>query len=333
MGAMGRATFFSLLLCAATLWPQAEAPKQHLSAADGDLREGKYSNPCLGFTYPIPTDWTIPVGENIPGKDGKAQTTPGGGLILLMLDHRSSLQSGERIVISALELLGSQLTAEQYVSKIVAVDRTKADENPIPGTVELNGRTFSKTFYRVEQNGTVGYKAMVATEFRGYFLGWTVLGTNLAAVNRAIDTLNGVSFAEDQPDPRCALTQAPTIMGGHLSPDDLRSLPNVLRNQPPPEGIKRVRVSQGVSTAMVVSKVPPQYPAVAREAGIQGAVHLHAIIDTAGNIKSLDLIDGEPSLANSAMEAVKQWKYKPYLLNGRPVEVDTQITVNFELSN
>ena len=331
--AMRRAAIIVFLLCSATLWPQAEAPKQHLSAADGDVREGKYSNVCLGITYPIPSDWTFPVGENIPGKDGKAQIAPGGGLILLMLDHRSSLQGGERVVISALELRGSQLTTDQYVTKIVAIDKYKTDESPVPSTVEFNGRTFSKTFYRIEQNGTVGYKAMVAIKFRGYFLGFTFLGTSTEAVARAVDTLQQLTFADDQPDPRCA--QPPAVVGGqigNISPDELHQLIDKNRNAPLPPGLKRVRVSQGVSNGMVIERVQPKYPPKAREAHIEGMVHLHAIIDTAGNIQSLDLLDGDPALAAAAMEAVKQWKYKPYLLNGQPVEVDTQITVNFVLT-
>ena len=329
---MRRATLFSLLLSSATLLAQAGPANEHLSAANGSLSDDKYSNTCLGVTYPIPQGWALPSGENIPGKDGKAQSTPGGGLILLMLDHRSSLQSGERIVFSALELRGSQLTTEQYVTKIVAIDKYKSDENPVPGTVEYNGRTFSKAFYRIEQNGTVGYKAMVATKFRGYFIGWTVLGTNTAAVTRALDSLQALSFADDPPDPRCATTQVFSFVGGHLSEDELRSLPQTLRIEPPPDGTKRVRVSQGVSNGMLLTKIAPVYPDKAREERIQGMVHLRAVIDATGSIKSLELIDGDPALSPSAMDAVKQWKYKPYTLNGQPVEVETQITVNFVLS-
>jgi TonB family protein len=95
---------------------------------------------------------------------------------------------------------------------------------------------------------------------------------------------------------------------------------------------ERVRVSQGVSNGLVVKKVPPHYPEEARKGRIQGTVVMHAIISKAGDIATLELISGHPALAPAAIEAVKQWKYKPYLLNGKPVEVDTQIQVNFTLS-
>jgi len=95
---------------------------------------------------------------------------------------------------------------------------------------------------------------------------------------------------------------------------------------------QRVRVSSGVSTGMLVRKVPPTYPPLARQARIQGTVILQAMISKEGTIENLQLISGHPMLAPAAIEAVKQWKYKPYLLNGEPVEVETQVQVNFTLA-
>jgi len=95
---------------------------------------------------------------------------------------------------------------------------------------------------------------------------------------------------------------------------------------------QRVRVSLGVSQGLLIRKVPPTYPPLARQARIQGVVMLQAQISKEGNIENLQLISGHPMLAPAAIEAVKQWKYKPYLLNGEPVEVDTQVQVNFTLA-
>ena len=96
---------------------------------------------------------------------------------------------------------------------------------------------------------------------------------------------------------------------------------------------QRVRVSSGVMQSFVVSKVPPQYPQDARDQRIQGTVVLKAAIGKEGVVENLVLISGHPLLAPAAIEAVKQWKYQPYLLNGAPVEVETQISVNFTLVN
>jgi periplasmic protein TonB len=95
---------------------------------------------------------------------------------------------------------------------------------------------------------------------------------------------------------------------------------------------QRVRVSSGVVSGLLVRKVNPVYPPLARQARIQGVVILQAQISRDGNIENLQLISGHPMLAPAAIDAVKQWKYRPYLLNGEPVEVETQVQVNFTLS-
>jgi protein TonB len=114
------------------------------------------------------------------------------------------------------------------------------------------------------------------------------------------------------------------VIGGIISSTPV-AVPKVATPQ-------RVRVSQGVSSGLLVRKVQPNYPPLARQARIQGQVVLHAVIGKDGSIQNLQLISGHPMLAPAAIEAVKQWKYKPYLLNGEPVEVDTEVVVNFTLS-
>jgi periplasmic protein TonB len=94
----------------------------------------------------------------------------------------------------------------------------------------------------------------------------------------------------------------------------------------------RVRISEKVAQVLAIKKIPPNYPKDARQAGIQGSVVMKAVIDTNGDVVDLTLIQGHPKLAPAAIDAVKQWKYKPYLLNGWPVNAEMQITVNFTLS-
>ncbi len=94
----------------------------------------------------------------------------------------------------------------------------------------------------------------------------------------------------------------------------------------------RVRVSGGVQEGLLVHKIQPTYPPLARTARIQGQVVLQAVISKAGTIENLHLVTGQPMLVQAAMDAVKQWRYRPYVLNGEPVEVETTITVNFTLS-
>jgi protein TonB len=95
---------------------------------------------------------------------------------------------------------------------------------------------------------------------------------------------------------------------------------------------KRIRVSQGVSKGLLVQKIEPKYPLLAQQARIQGQVLLRAIIAKDGSMKELELVSGHPLLAPAAIEAVRHWHYRPFLLNGEPIEVETNVTVNFQLS-
>ncbi|MGB8523381.1 MAG: energy transducer TonB [Candidatus Acidiferrales bacterium] len=92
-----------------------------------------------------------------------------------------------------------------------------------------------------------------------------------------------------------------------------------------------VRVPGNVASAMLIHQVTPVYPAAAKEQHIEGTLLLHAIIGKDGTLQNLTYVSGPPILMSSAMEAVKQWQYKPTLLNGEPVEVDTTISVVYAL--
>jgi len=100
---------------------------------------------------------------------------------------------------------------------------------------------------------------------------------------------------------------------------------------PPSPSAQRARVAQGVVQGMVVHRVAPVYPPEAKRARIQGTVVLAAVIGKDGKIKNLNVISGPSLLVDAAIGAVQQWRYKPYVLLGEPVEVDTTITVNFNL--
>jgi TonB family protein len=93
----------------------------------------------------------------------------------------------------------------------------------------------------------------------------------------------------------------------------------------------RIRISQGVATGLIMTKVSPVYPPSARQARIQGDVVIKAIINQTGDVTSVEVVSGHPMLAPAALEAVRQWKYRPFMLNGKAVEAETQVTVSFSL--
>ncbi len=93
-----------------------------------------------------------------------------------------------------------------------------------------------------------------------------------------------------------------------------------------------VRVSAGVMAGNLLTHVNPTYPQAARDAKIQGSVVLHAVISKEGTVENLQVISGPADLRASALDAVRQWTYKPYILNGEPTAVETTITVNYSLA-
>jgi protein TonB len=97
--------------------------------------------------------------------------------------------------------------------------------------------------------------------------------------------------------------------------------------------LNALKISQGVSQGLLIKRVDPKYPQSALAMHVQGAVLLDATIDREGQISNLKVVKGDQVLARAATDAVRQWRYKPYYLDGEPVEIQTQITINFKLPN
>jgi protein TonB len=117
------------------------------------------------------------------------------------------------------------------------------------------------------------------------------------------------------------------VLGGVLG--NIASLPPPL---PKPAAPEKLRVSSGVAAGNLIHVIQPQYPPLARQARIQGTVKLQAVIGKDGGIENLRVVSGHKMLAQAALDAVKQWRYKPYYLNGEPCEVEFEINVEFKLS-
>jgi protein TonB len=116
-------------------------------------------------------------------------------------------------------------------------------------------------------------------------------------------------------------------MAGPDNPFNGRMHPDVRQATP----AATQHVSSGVMQGMLIDKVIPAYPAIARATRTSGAVVLQATISRTGTIENLRVMSGPPMLRQAALDAVKQWRYRPYMLNGQPVEVETAVEVDFTL--
>ncbi len=124
-------------------------------------------------------------------------------------------------------------------------------------------------------------------------------------------------------------TVGPILSAGIINQPQLVEPPHLAR---PPQPEKHpLKLSEGVLQAQLISRIEPRYPTLAVQTRTEGTVQLHAIIGRDGRITALDVISGHPLLVKAALEAVRQWTYRPTMLNGEPVEVETSITVIFKL--
>jgi len=140
--------------------------------------------------------------------------------------------------------------------------------------------------------------------------------------------------ASAQPAPESAEPPALDVASNSSSNSNDQAISGIMNTtavslpRPVPQ---RLKVSQGVSQGLLIKSVDPVYPPVARQMHLQGAIQLQATIGKDGSITSVKLLNGDAVLGRAAMDAVKQWKYKPYYLDDQPVEIQTQVTVNFKL--
>jgi TonB family protein len=292
---------------------------------DGTVLNGTYSNGCLGFSFRVPTGWEAPYQQ---GTQARARHIPG-GLSLLLVRQQSS--GSNAIWLLARENITFGGNTEQLVSKLVQdyVDASPATRSLLSDVYPVKyGRQqfFRRDYKRAVEGGDTVYMAFVLTSFRGFFVGGSLVAESPEELNKEANVLGGVSFQKDEVPPGCLMGSddaQPTgrVIGGVLSSKPISPPPGWLPN--------RVRVSSRVSDALLIKKVEPQYPQNARQKHIEGVVVLTAVIDTRGDVQDVTVVSGDSLLASAATDAVKQWKYKPYLLNGDPTNIETQVSVSF----
>ena len=137
-----------------------------------------------------------------------------------------------------------------------------------------------------------------------------------------------------EPDPMGATGGVPGGVPGGQMGGVIGGVIGGVGGAPPPPKVTPSRIKQGgaVTQASLINKVNPSYPPLARQTRISGTVRLHAIISKNGTVQQLEVISGHPLLVQAALDAVRQWRYRPTTLNGEPVEVDTTIDVIFSLN-
>jgi len=278
----------------------------------GTIVSSTYANDFLGFWFPIPEGWQVNRESIGAEREGAAKRTPGGGLELVVLDQHTGRPFRNRIVLSALEATGMSVTTQEYVSKFVGV-QVKQDGRELvrdATDVELAGKHFFRADYKQTVPGGALSEAFVCTKLSGYFVGWTFVAGSPQELESVVNSLQRLSFR-----------------------DESRVIAGIIISRPPTGAARpqRIVVSQRVSEGMLIKKIDPEYPDSARREHVEGTVTLGALIDKNGDVGQLSVVSGPTLLIPAALEAVRQWKYKPYLLNGEPLAMQTHVAVLFLL--
>lgn len=315
----------TVLLMALALSANAQSPDPPRFDT-GVIANGIYTNECMGFSLPIPTGWNFSKESGDRGTNRIGTHMPDGSIDLLTMDRHTDPPSLNRIVIIAQDATRFNGTPQDFVTRAV---HGFVDADPI--RYELLRNTFvvdygGKQFYRSDykqnlQNGAAMYLAFVFTKFRGHLLGAILMTRSTAALEEVADSLHHISFAADQTNPAC-------IVGDNTRTGRMAGVIGAVSSGPK---ASRVRVSSGVARGLLVKKVDPQYPEDARKAGVQGPVLLSIVVSKEGNVEAnINVISGDPKIVPAALDAVKSWKFKPFLLNGQPMEMETTVSITFE---
>ena len=297
---------FAVLVHSQTVPKSDDAVQSHLSIAD------------LGLVYPLSNDW-VRATELLRRRVESSNPPPNFDILLAAVYVPKSTLSANSPFFSLRAYRQPATDCKKNLEAMIAQSQDKK-ERAEGGVQEFSA--VGGDYFRVNLARGVGgrHECVICTTAKGHLLVWNASAPNEKGLDAIVATLNSIT----------ALPQ-PSAAESEQLPGQKNGEAEAVPSKPVTARPERVRVSSGVTAGLLIKKVNPIYPDDARAAYIQGTVLLRAEISKTGDIADLELVDGPIELAGSAVAAVRQWKYKPYLLIGQPVTVETQIQVNYML--
>ena len=264
--------------------------------AGGSVSGKAYTSDFLKLSYEFPAEWIL-------------QEQPSTGTVGLLKAQIGPVRNpSATVTLSAQKISGAGDSLEMpgYLDGLEGSLKQAGWEKTGP---RANPRTYGLLWWRQDfvsnSNANLPNLATLVTPSHGYILRVFCSGKTLDDLQAAVKTMEGIRMKPDWSDG---------------SEADVAS----------PAPGKRVRVSSGVLYSNQTHIVDPEYPKEAREAGLRGGVFMRVLVGNDGSVKRLHVMEGDPKLAQAAIDAVHQWRYHPYLLNGQPVEVESVVWVEFK---
>ncbi len=301
---------------AAALATPAEGATVHIppSTDPASVPEADFFSPEIGIRMHLPQGWMV-VRELKPSfaQPAQALVLKVGAMATLLLQHEHMESSPQNFLALAKEQLGRNPDFQLLGEGAVSLDGADGDRLLIKFSRD---KIQSKGWMEIFSNGDEHYRIVAlapADMFERYAPAYAAMRASVRFAWRHPDE----KFVSTMPTPPAPGSGG--VLGGIPADTSAGAAP------------RRVRVGESASQSHLLSSVAPDYPSAAKQAHIQGSVVLAVVIAKTGEIQSVQLVSGHPLLVQAAMDAVKQWRYRPYLLDGEAVIVETQVTVNFEL--
>jgi TonB family protein len=305
---------WACLLVWSAVWARAQTVPKSENAAEAHLSVADF-----GLAYPLSNDW-VRATELLRKRTESSNPAPNFDILLAAVYVPKSNLSADSPFFSVREYRQPATDCKKNLEAMIAHSQ---DKNPRP---EGNVQQFSaagRDYFRVNfARGVAGRRqCVICTTANGHLLVWNAGASNEKGLDAIVATLYAITAL-----PQRTATESEQSVGQKNEASEAERVPSKVITA----GLEKVKVSGEVTHGLLIKKVKPVYPAEARAAYIQGTVILRAEINAAGDITDLELVDGPIELAGSAVVAVRQWKYRPYLLMGQPVAVETQIQVNYQ---
>jgi len=263
----------------------------------------------IGFVYPLSSDWIL--ATTLIRKQTNSDPTSIVLAAVYVPGSKSLTESSP--FFSVVKFRQAKPDCQQFlnsmVSQVEKQQKSRITRKPEP--LKVGSNEFLRMDF--EQKGILKHRALVCTTTKENVVAWNAWAHDDKGVDAVVSTLSSLDRTAGAGESPKSNSTPPEASAG--SPDS-----------------KRVQVASGVTSGLLIKKVAPFYPQEARTNFIQGTVVLQADINREGDIVNLELMDGPIELVGSAVHAVRQWKYKPYLLNGEAVAVRTTIQVNYTLA-
>ncbi|MDP9268540.1 MAG: energy transducer TonB [Acidobacteriota bacterium] len=307
------------------------AAQVRIVVARGAVEGGAYVNRSIGIAYRFPPGWLAvaePGGEAgplrvllravpPPRNNGPAGNSNDRRRLTLYAVAQQDLPADQRTDPArflATDPAAKWLTKHEAKHESHGVARLRTPLHQ-PQPLEVYSRSFVRADYRLAAaQGEPGlYDVEIAGVVNGHMLLLSALGATETEAVELAETAEDLTFS---PPP---------------DPDDSPTAPSVVEQRP--DALKRIRQSESAAVARVRTKVEPEYPVEARERGVEGDVLLAIVVGAGGNVVETSVISGHPLLNDAALEAVKQWKFQPLMVDGAAVETETKIRVRFKLSS